>query len=182
MSLLKGVRPLDYVLAAAFTAGGVFLMYENINGGETGLPHAQTTRTAAMLPFFLLVTIPILWRRRNVIAVVGATALATVLHALLFGWNTRCGVLLPLTFALAYAVARFAGSRRDQFIGMTGLLLTQMVMLYRDASIDTVPNGLLLALPGLLVFYGIGLVVQNQVSKRRPPAAAVPVTAEPVAA
>jgi hypothetical protein len=180
MRLLKGVRPLDYVLAAAFTAGGVFMMYENIAGSAAGLPHPLSTRTWAMVPFFLLVTVPILWRRRNIVGVVGATALATVLHALLFGWVTRCGDLLPLTFALAYAVARFAGSRRDQFIGMTGLLLTQMVLLYRDASIDTVANGLTVALPGLLVFYGIGLIVQNQVSKRREPVAAAPVTAEPV--
>jgi hypothetical protein len=63
---------------------------------------------------------------------------------------------------------------------MTGLLLTQMVMLYRDASIDTVANGLMVALPGLLVFYGIGLIVQNQVSKRQPSVVAEPVTAEPV--
>lgn len=180
MSILKGIRPLDYVLAAALTTGGVFMMYENISGSDAGLPHPLSTRTAAMLPFFLLVTVPILWRRRNVVGVVGATALATVLHVLLFGWVTRCGDLLPLTFALAYAVARFAGSRRDQFIGMTGLLLTQMVMLYRDASIDTVPNGLMVALPGLLLFYGIGLIVQNQVSKRRRPVTAAPVTAEPV--
>jgi hypothetical protein len=182
MSLLKGVRPLDYVLAAASTGGGVFLMYENVAGSASGLPHPLSTRTWAMVPFFLLVTVPILWRRRSVVGVVGATALATVLHALLFGWVTRCGVLLPLTFALAYAVARFAGSRRDQVIGMTGLLLTQMVMLYRDASIDTVPNGLMIALPGLLLFFGAGLIVQNQVSKRRQPVAAAPVTAEPVAA
>ncbi len=180
MSVLKGVRPLDYLLAAAFTAGGVFMMYENIAGSDAGLPHPLSTRTWAMVPFFLLVTVPILWRRRSIVGVVGATALATVAHALLFGWVTRCGDLLPLTFALAYAVARFAGSRRDQYIGLTGLLLTQMVMLYRDASIDTVPNGLMVALPGLALFYGVGLIVQNQVSRRRLPVAAAPVTAEPV--
>jgi hypothetical protein len=167
MSVLKGVRPLDYLLAAAFTAGGAFLMYENVTAGPTSdLPHAQSTRTWAMLPVFLLVTVPILWRRRNIIGVVGATALATVVHVLLFGWNTRCGVLLPLTWALAYAVARFAGGRRDHLIGLTGLVLAQLVMLYRDASIGTVPGGLMIAIPGLLVFYGIGLVVQNQISRR----------------
>jgi hypothetical protein len=180
MSVLKSVRPLDYVLTAAVTVAGAFLMYENITAKAADLPHAQSTQTVAMLPFFLLVTVPSLWRRRDITGVVGVTALATVVHAVLFGWNTRCGVLLPLTFVLGYSVARFAAGRRDRLIGMTGLLLVQMVMLYRDASIDTVPNGLLVALPGLLLSYGIGLIVQNQVSKRRSVAAVVP--AERVAA
>ena len=35
---------------------------------------------------------------------------ATAVHVLAFGWLTRCGGALPLAFALAYAVARFAGA------------------------------------------------------------------------
>jgi hypothetical protein len=181
MNILKGVRPLDYVVTAVATAAGALLMAANVTADATDLPHALTTRTWAMLPVFLLVTVPSLWRRRDITIAVGGTALATVLHVLLFGWVTRCGVLLPLTLVLGYSVARFAASRRDQLIGMTGLLLVHMVMLYRDASIDTVPNGLMVALPALLLAYGAGLVVQNQVSRRRSVPAA-PVTAERVPA
>jgi hypothetical protein len=164
--IFKGIRPLDYVLAGLLSAAGLVLMYENIAITSTDLPHALSTTTWVMAPAFLLVTLPILWRRRNILAVVGVTAVTTVAHVLAFGWVTRCGVLLPLTFALAYAVARFAGAWRNHAIGLAGLVVVQLVMLVRDASIDTVAGALPFALPGLALFYGIGVLVQNRVTKR----------------
>jgi hypothetical protein len=165
-AIFKGIRPLDYVLAALATGGGVFLMLENITAHEHGLPHAQSTTTAAMLPFFLAVTLPILWRRRNVLAVVGVTTVALALHVVLFGWITRCGVVLPLSFALAYAVARFAVGRRDHLIGLMGILLLQIVTIARDSSIDTLLSALPLAVAGGAIFYGIGRFVQVRVNKK----------------
>ncbi len=166
-NIFRGLRPLDYVLAALMTVAGVFLMYENVSAGpDADVAHPISTHTGAMIPFFLLVTIPILWRRRNVLGVVGATAVATVLHVVLFGWVTRCGVELPLTLALAYAVARFSRDRRDQWIGLTGILLIQVVLIARDASIDRLVSALPLSIPAAALFYGIGLVVQNRVTRR----------------
>jgi uncharacterized protein (DUF2062 family) len=165
-AIFKGLRPLDYVLAALATAAGAFLMQENITAHEHGLPHPQSTTTAAMLPFFLAVTVPILWRRRNILAVIGVTTVALVAHVFLFGWNTRCGVVLPLSFALAYAVARFAAGRREHLIGLTGILLLQVVTIARDASIDTLLGALPLALAGGAIFYGVGRFVQVRVNKK----------------
>ncbi|MGW6200260.1 hypothetical protein ACWF0M_29235 [Kribbella sp. NPDC055110] len=164
--IFKGIRPLDYVLAGLMTAGGVALMYENTASLDSSLPHPLSTTTWAIVPAFLLVTLPILWRRRNVLAVVGITALTTLAHVIAFGWLTRCGVVIPLGFALAYAVARFAGSWRNQAIGLVGIVVTQLVMLFRDSSIDTVAGALAIALPGVALFYGIGVLVQNRVTKR----------------
>jgi hypothetical protein len=165
-AIFKGVRPLDYVLAALATGAGAFLMYENITAHEHGLAHPQSTTTAAMLPVFLAVTLPILWRRRNVLAVVGVTTVALALHVVLFGWNTRCGVVLPLSFALAYAVARFAVGRRDHLIGLVGILLLQIVTIARDSSIDTLLSALPLAVASAAIFYGIGRFVQVRVNKK----------------
>ena len=165
-AIFKGIRPFDYVLAALATVAGIFLMYENISGRDHGLPHAQSTTTAAMLPFFLAVTVPILWRRRNILAVVGVTTVALAVHVVLFGWNTRCGVVLPLSFALAYAVARFAAGRRDHLLGLTLILLLQVVTIARDASIDTLFSALPLAVAGGAIFYGIGRFVQVMVNKK----------------
>jgi hypothetical protein len=120
-----------------------------------------------MIPFFVLVTLPVLWRRRNVLAVVGATALAMAVHLLLFGYNTRCDVALPLTFALAYAVARFAADSRDRLIGVAGVLVVQMLVVLRDSSIGAAPSGLAVAVPLAALFYGAGRLVQNQLEKRR---------------
>jgi hypothetical protein len=165
---LKGIRPLDYVLAALMTAAGVYLMYENITVADPqSLPHPLSTTTATMLPFFLAVTVPILWRRRNILAVIGVTAVATVVHVVMFGWVTRCGVLVPLSVALAYAVARFAHGRRDHLIGLTGILLLQVVTVARDSSIDTMIGALPLTIAAGALCYGIGRIVQARVAKNQ---------------
>ncbi|MGW6282028.1 hypothetical protein [Kribbella sp. NPDC055071] len=165
--IFKGIRPLDYVLAGVLTAVGVFLMVENTSAGSSSdLAHPLSTTTWAMIPAFLLVTLPILWRRTNILGVIGVTTVTTLAHVLAFGWVTRCGVVLPLAFALAYGVARFAGARLNHVIGLAGIVVLLVVMLARDASIDTIWNGLMVALPGTALFYGIGLLVQNRVTKQ----------------
>ena len=166
--ILKEIRPLDYVLAGLMTAAGAFLMYQNIiaaYGHE--LPHPQSTTTGAMLPVFVAVTLPILWRRRNILAVIGITAAATAAHVVLFGWNTRCGVELPLTFALAYAVGRFAGAGTNHMIGLSTIVVVQVLVIARDASINTILSAIPVALPGAALFYGIGLFVQRRVTKKQ---------------
>jgi hypothetical protein len=170
--ILKGVRPLDYALAGLMTAAGAYLMYENVTAGYGELPHAQSSRSWLMLPAFVLVTLPVLWRRRNILAVVGVTALATALHVLAFGWITRCGVALPLSCALAYAVARFAGARRNHVIGLVGVVAVQILAVVKDSSIDGVAGALVIAIPAAALFYGIGLIVQTRVTRKQPAAVA----------
>jgi hypothetical protein len=165
-TIFKGVRPLDYVLAALATGGGAYLMYENITVTNAhGLYHPLSTHTWAMLPVFLAVTVPILWRRRNIVAVTAVTAVALALHVVLFGWVTRCGVVLPLSFALAYAVARFAAGRRDHLAGLTLIALLLVVTLVRDSSADF-GGAMPIAVGGAAIFYGIGRFVQVMVNKK----------------
>jgi hypothetical protein len=167
MNILKGIRPLDYVLAAVLTVLGAVLMIENINApADADLAHPLSTQTWAMLPVFVLVTLPILWRRRNILAVVAVTIVAVGVHVLAFGWVTRCGAALPLSFALAYSVARFAGGLRNQLIGAAGIVALLVVALQHDSSIGPVLDGLVLAIPLAALFYGIGLVVQNRVTRK----------------
>jgi hypothetical protein len=181
--ILQGVRPTDYLLAGVMTVAGAFLMVMNIAAtDEESLAHPVSTTSWVILPVFLLVTLPILWRRRNILAVIGVTIAASALHVLAFGWLTRCGVALPLSFALAYAVARFAGGLRNQLIGLAGIVVLQVVVLFQDASIGEIPSGLVLALPLGALFYGIGLLVQNQVNRKQDQPAAVAPVAQRTAA
>jgi len=174
-AILKGVRPLDYVLAGLLTAAGALLMVENIVAGDDeSLAHPVSTTSWLILPVFALVTLPILWRRRNILAVVGVTIVAAGVHVLAFDWLTRCGAALPLSFALAYAVARFAGNLRNQLAGAAAVVVLQVVVLFHDSSIGTVPDGLVIAIPGAALFYGIGLLVQNRVGGRQRQTAAAP--------
>ncbi|MEU4235910.1 hypothetical protein [Actinoplanes sp. NPDC026619] len=166
-------RPLDYVLAALMTAAGIFLMWENIVAGDDpSLIHQVETRSWLIVPVFLLVTVPILWRRSNILAVVGATLAATAIHVLAFGWLTRCGAVLPLSFALAYAIARFAPSRRDHLLSLAGVVVLLLITLWRDSSAD-IAGAMPIALPGAALFYGAGLLVQNRVNKKQQPVPAV---------
>jgi hypothetical protein len=175
--ILKGVRPLDYVLAGIMTAAGAFLMYENMGSADDKtLAHPPSTTSWLILPVFVLVTLPILWRRRNILAVIGVTIVASAVHLLAFNWLTRCGVAIPLSVALAYAVARFAGGMRNQLIGVAGIVGLLVVVLVHDSSIGKLLDGLVLALPLAALFYGIGLIVQNRVNrKQQQPAVDAPV-------
>jgi drug/metabolite transporter superfamily protein YnfA len=168
---MNKIKPLDYVLAALMSAGGVFLMWENINAGDDpSLIHPPSTTSWAIIPVFLLVTVPILARRRNPALVSGITAAAAAVHVVAFDWLTSCGVVLPLAFALGYAVARFARTRRDHVLGLAAIVALLVVTLFRDCSAD-LAGALPIALPGVALFYGAGLLVQNRVTRKAVPAA-----------
>ena len=107
----RGIRPVDWVLAGALTALGVWLMVENALIEDARVTpaiadgtmiHEMTSHSWAMVPVFALATVPVLWWRRNVITVTSIAVVVMVLHDLLFGWVTRCGAGLPLAFVLAY--------------------------------------------------------------------------------
>jgi len=165
---MKGVRPTDHLLAALLSAAGVVLMTFNItNGDDPSLRHPVSTTSWLIVPAFLLVTLPILARRRNITAVVGVTVAALLLHVLAFGWLTRCGVVIPLSAALAYAVARFARKPWEHPAALAGILLMEVVMLMRDSSAG-VADALPVAITPVVALYGIGWLVKNRVSGRQP--------------
>ena len=87
-----------------------------------------------MIPVFVLAALPILWRRRNILAAIGVSFAVIAASVPMFGWVTRCGLALPLSFAMAYAVARFAGSRQNQIVGLVGIFALQIVTLMKDSS------------------------------------------------
>jgi hypothetical protein len=168
MKKLQGVRMTDHLLAALFSAAGAVLMTFNITAGDDpSLVHPVSTTSWLIVPAFLLVTVPILWRRSNVTAVVAATMAAVALHVLAFGWLTRCGVVIPLSAALAYAVARFASGTREHTLGLAGIVITEVIMLWRDSSAG-LADALPIAIAPVVVFYGLGWLVKNQVNRRQP--------------
>lgn len=160
MDFRRSIRPLDYVLAAVLVALAGFLGVENVNAGpDADVAHALDSHSALLIPVFMLAALPILWRRVNVLAAVGASFVVVAASVLAFGWVTRCGFALPLAFAMAYAVARFGGSRQNHVIGLVGILALQIVTLVQDSSTGGL-GALGLSLPLSAVAYGIGLFVQ----------------------
>ena len=112
--------------------------------------HEMTSHSWAMVPVFALATVPVLWWRRNIIAVATMASVVMVLHDLLFGWVTRCGAGLPLAFVLAYLGA-IALERTQAWVmlGLSSLLTAAVLML--DSTTGFEP--MVLALPIVLIVF-----------------------------
>src|SRR3954470_19603772 len=155
MDIFKGIRPLDYVLTAVMVAIAALIGLENVNAGaDADVAHALDSHSALMIPVFAVAALPILWRRRSILAVIGISFVVTAASVPMFGWVTRCGWALPLSFAMAYAVARLAGNRQNHLIGLVGILALQVVTLVKDSSTGGLA-ALGLGVPVALLFYGI---------------------------
>jgi hypothetical protein len=142
---------------------------ENVNAGaDADLAHSLDSHSALMIPVFAAASVPILWRRRGILAAIGVSFVVMAASVPAFGWVTRCGFALPLSFAMAYAVARFAGSRQNHLIGLVGILALQVVTLMRDSSTGGL-GALALSVPLTGVFYGIGFFVQSRAEKAAEP-------------
>lgn len=177
MDIIKGIRPLDYVLTAVMVALAAAIGLENVNAGaDADLAHSLDSQSALMIPVFVLAALPILWRRRGILAAIGVSFVVVAASVPAFGWVTRCGFALPLSIAMAYAVARFAGSKQNHLIGLVGIFALQLVTLMKDSSTGGL-GALALSVPVAAVFYGIGFMVQTRAEKN---AAALTLDAERV--
>lgn len=167
-AIVRGLRPVDWVLAGVLTALGIWLMVEDVllpEGdaasavAEGSMVHELTTHSWVMVPVFALATVPVLWWRRNVVAVTTVALVVMVLHDLLFGWVTRCGAGLPLAFVLAYLGA-FALERRHAWtvLGLSTLLTAAVLVV--DATTGFEP--FVLAFPIMLIVFGIGRAVRHR--------------------
>lgn len=164
----RGIRPLDLVLAGVLTGLGGWLMTENVlidpayvsaSLADGSMVHEVTSHSWAMVPVFALATVPVLWWRRNLIAVTINAILVLVLHDLVFGWITRCGAGLPLVFVLAYLGAvSFARQRAYLMAGLTTILAA--AVLVRDATTGLTP--MMLAVPIILMIFGVGRAVRHR--------------------
>jgi hypothetical protein len=163
MDILKGIRPLDYVLAAVMVALAVALGIANVTAGanDADLAHQLDSQSVLIIPVFVLAALPILWRRRAILPAISVSFVIVAASVPAFGWITRCGFALPLSVAMAYAVARFAGNRQNQVIGLVGIFALQVVTLVQDSSTGGV-GALGLAVPAAAIAYGIGRFVQSR--------------------
>jgi hypothetical protein len=166
--VFRGIRPVDWVLAGALTAIGVLLMIENVGISDDevsaaiaqgSMVHQMTSHSWVMVPVFALASVPVLWWRRNVIAVTGIALAVIALHDLLFEWVTRCGAGLPLAFVLAYLGAIALPRKRAAIALVLTTLLTAAVLVV-DATTGFEP--IVLALPIVVIVFGIGRAVRHR--------------------
>ncbi|MGW5240703.1 sensor histidine kinase [Monashia sp. NPDC004114] len=166
--IFTGLRPVDWLLAGALTALGVWLMVGNVvisdaqvaaNISAGSMVHELSSHSWAMVPVFAAATVPVLWWRSHVIVVTGIAVVAMVAHDLVFGWVTRCGAGLPLALVLAYLGAASLERRRSWVSLGLAMVLTAAVLVM-DA---TTGFGLIvLALPIMLIVFAIGRAVRHR--------------------
>jgi hypothetical protein len=157
------IRPGDIVLALALTALGVVLMLGNISG-EDGT--RVDTTSWVIVPVFAATTLPILFRRRGMIAVLGVSLAAMAVHDVAFGWMVRCGAGLPLSFAMAYGVGRLLRGR-DTWVGAAMVAGLQALVLVRDsaAGLEIIPVTLVIA----AACWGAGALLQRRSERAEAP-------------
>ena len=166
--VFRGIKVLDWFLAGALTGLGVLLMCLDVtttdaevarNIADGSMFHPMDSHSPWMIPVFLGATVPVLWWRRSVLAVTGIALGVMVLHDLLFGWVTRCGAGLPLVFVLAFLGA-LAYPRTKAWLVCGFCALLTVVVLVVDAT--TGPDVLALALPILVIVFGIGRAARHR--------------------
>lgn len=114
------IRRWDVAIAAALSILGLVLMVENVGGIEDVSPGGDVSGVSALAaPLFLAVTLPLAWRRAAPLGALAAAAAALLAHAGLFGELVRCGVAIPTTLLLLFAVA----ARLDLNRALVGLAL-----------------------------------------------------------
>lgn len=172
--LFDGVRRGDVALAVVLTALGVLLMVGNVQGD--GSDTRIDSHSWWSVPVFVLATLPVLWRRRDVVVGTAVSLAALGVHVLAFGWLVRCGAGLPLAFALAYGVGRLSSGRRSA-AGLVLALGVQAVVLVQDsaAGFGIFPVTALIGVGA----WGAGVALQRRADRTE---AVRPVAPQPVGA
>jgi len=153
----------DIAIAVVLSLLGLLLMYGNVadpaNEEDLGaVRYYGILPLAFALPLFLLVTVPLLWRRVAPIAAVGASFAGLILNELLIGTDVlRCGVVWPTALFFAFtAGAQLEG--RESRIGLA--LATGLTFV--DFSVGFDPVTVAVATGVTVAIWGIGCVVRSR--------------------
>ena len=145
----------DVAIALVFAVLGV----AGIGWLQDGAHGGRAPARPIMGLVILLAVVPVLWRRRAPLLAAAGTLAGTAIHVAAYGTITRCGLLLPVVFVEAFAVATWL-ERRDALVGLALVLGTSVVCLSADESAGW--SGLTIAVPVSLTVWAIGRVVRSR--------------------
>lgn len=160
-TVFQGVRKGDVVLAVLMTGLMGLLSYANVVAGPEEATRIDS-HSLWQVPVAAAAGAVVLWRRRNLLAVLGAVVALYAVHLAAFGALVRCGSGLPLTFALAYGAGRLVAGRASwAALGLT--ILVNVLVLVRDTAAGL---GVLPVTAGIcLVAWGVGQWLQRRVGR-----------------
>ena len=109
---------------------------------------------------FVLITVPLLWRRSAPLYALAATWGALLLHVALFGEVVRCGIVFPLLLILVFS----AGSRlegRDSFFGLLIALAIGTTVGLSDGPEGAPIDTMIFIGPMTAIVWGVGRLVRS---------------------
>ena len=162
---LSRVGKRDIAIASVLTVLGLVLMTLNVADYDAA-EHKKNTAiyfgglipVGFAIPLFLLVTVPLLWRRVAPLTAVGAALAGLAVNELLVGTDlVRCGVVFPTAFVFAFTT----GSLLDKPDARKGLALSLGLVLL-DGAVEFGPPVALVMGAVAVAMWGIGRVVQSR--------------------
>jgi hypothetical protein len=154
---LADIRRSDVAVVVVLAALGVYLMVENING--YGVDIRIDSHSWLLLPVWLAAVLPLLWWRRNPLAVALVVTVVIAVHVLAFGWVGRCGSGLPLAWVVAFLVGTRDSVRRSLAgLAVAGGLAGLVLVRDSAAGPSLIPFVLVLS----VAIWGIGRVARQR--------------------
>ena len=144
----KRVSKLDAAIGLALSAIAVFM----VGGGDANNASHAGAAAAVMV---LLMTLPVIWRRRAPIWVSAVLAIGAILNVVVIGDMVRCAAALPALLLCAYAIGRYPARPRwaAAITGLSFLLVSAGVQGWTDPELSGSPFGTGLAESALVLFF-----------------------------
>jgi hypothetical protein len=164
---LSRVAKRDIAIASVLSVLGLVLMYGNVH--DHSADPAEFKKNTAIyfggllpyefaIPLFLLVTVPLLWRRVAPLEAMGAAFAGLVINEVLVGTDViRCGVVFPTAFLFAFT----AGAQLQGRESRNGLALSLGLIVLVGAVELGPPATVVFAAAGLAI-WGIGRIVRSR--------------------
>jgi hypothetical protein len=155
----KRVSKLDAAIGVALSAIAVF----QVGGGDTNNARQAGAAAAVMV---LLMTAPVIWRRRSPVWVSAVLAVGAIVNVVVIGDMVRCAAALPALLVCAYAIGRYPVQPRwaAAIAGLSFLLVSAGVQGFTDPELDRSPHGTGLAESALVLFFffAVGSVIESR--------------------
>jgi hypothetical protein len=155
----KRVSKLDAAIGLALAAIAVFM----VGGGDANNASHAGAAAAVMV---LLMTLPVIWRRRAPVWVSAVLAIGAIVNVVVIGDMVRCAAALPALLVCAYAIGRYPARPRwaAAITGLSFLLVSAGVQGWTDPELSGSPHvtGLAESALVLLFLLAAGGVIESR--------------------
>lgn len=155
----------DIAIAALLSVLGLALMVINVTDRGTGaaIHVGNLLPIEFAIPLFLLVTLPLVWRRADPLLALGVAGAGLLVNEALLGTELiRCGVFLPTVFLMSFSAGALLDTQRARIgLALAAALTVIETVLELGPATGAVMTGLTVAM------WGIGRIVRSRTTLAR---------------